>query len=135
MHAPHTDTVVVGGDWSCCCCCQPVWVCVLSGAARRFHQSMPLACRGMQCTVQLMPPCPPPPRRQGGYARVSGGVSCHSCVLQNALTGLLWMPSCAHAITSRSSSSVPYPPAINNKPIYRTCMAQRCCRLLASVRS
>jgi hypothetical protein len=41
-----------------------------------------LTCRGMRCAVLLIP-----------------------------LTGLLWMPSWAHAITSRSSSSVPYPPA------------------------
>ena len=43
------------------------------------------------------------------------------------LTGLRWIPSCAHVITSRSSSSVPYPPTsfnfyAQNKLINTNCM-------------
>lgn len=37
--------------------------------------------------------------------------------LRMALTGLVWMPSCAQVMISRTSSSVPYPPAANNTSI------------------
>lgn len=37
--------------------------------------------------------------------------------LRMPLTGLVWMPSCAQVMISRTSSSVPYPPAANTTSI------------------